>query len=122
MTMYERGREAEWELLDKLRAEGVLATRTAGSHGIDVWAVSQSGRLTLFEVKSTKRNVYYPRRTKNDREQMDAFNATIAAFDAGTVVGYYAVRFGGGEWRFYASPDGLTGQPLKQDGGHDVPY
>jgi Holliday junction resolvase len=117
--MYERGREAEWELLEKLRAEGVIATRTAGSHGIDVWAVNENGRLTLFEVKSTKRNVYYPHRTKKDMNQMLEFVETISQFK-GTVIGYYAVKFGS-DWRFYGL-NALNGTPLHKDGGLDVPY
>ena len=97
----------------------MLATRTAGSHGIDVWAVNENGRLTLFEVKSTKRNVYYPHRTNKDINQMLQFVETLSGF-GGTVAGYYAIKYGA-EWRFFGL-EALNGCPLRKDGGHDVPY
>ena len=111
MTHYERGRSAEWELRTLLEDDRRMVTRSAGSHAIDLWSVNSEGRLCLYEVKSTSRQVYYPSRTAKEKRQMQDFVNTLKAFN-GTVDGYYAIRFGGGKWSFFPLEE-LTGKPLR---------
>jgi Holliday junction resolvase len=111
MTQYERGRQAEWELRDLLEGDRRMVTRSAGSHAIDLWSVNSEGRLCLYEVKSTSGSVYYPSRTAKEKQQLKDFVNTVKAF-GGTVDGYYAVRFKGGQWRYFPVEE-LDGRPLR---------
>lgn len=54
--LYRRGADKERKLVNKLRAEGFVAARSAGSHSpIDVWAIRpETGEIRLFQLKGSK--------------------------------------------------------------------
>ena len=56
-TRYERGRAKEYRVMQLLKAEGWVVSRSAASHGaVDVFA-ARGGRLLLVQVKSGKARV-----------------------------------------------------------------
>jgi Holliday junction resolvase len=55
MSKYAKGAQKERDLVKKLREDGWVATRTAGSHGpADVWA-AKKGTLQFLQLKCGQR-------------------------------------------------------------------
>lgn len=56
-TLYVKGREKEYRVMQLLKREGWVVSRSAASHGaVDVFA-AKGGRLLLVQVKSGKARV-----------------------------------------------------------------
>lgn len=58
MTNYQKGRKAEYEIMDILKKQGEYPIRTAGSHSqFDILSLSQN-HIRLIQSKATKKKFY----------------------------------------------------------------
>jgi len=92
------GADYERELRDKLRRDGWVIVRSAGSHGFDLVALKPTEHM-IIEVKSTKNDKFY---TTSDKEQFDMLNAYAhQGFNV-----YYYVRWKGRKpkWKRWKLP------------------
>ena len=88
MTQYARGRRKEWDVVKRLRADGWLAQRSAGSHGLwDVVAVKPGHRARLIQVKYSRDGAF--RRDENASALL-----ALAANDAVVDVEVWVYRYG----------------------------
>lgn len=78
MTKYAKGAQKERDLVRKLREEGWVATRTAGSHGpADVWA-ARKGTIRFLQLKAGVRR--WPSRDERFALSVMAERAGAEAF------------------------------------------
>lgn len=95
-TNYDRGREIEYKIMDKLTSEGYLVLRSAGSHSkIDVLGLRKD-RIVAVQSKRTKKftqSAY--------REEIEAIQQIIRDYQLPQVEWVFAVwidRQGFREW------------------------
>jgi len=65
------GIDYERELREKLKKQGYLVIRSAGSHLFDLVALKPNEKPKIIEVKSTKNNKFY---TSSCKDQIDMLN------------------------------------------------
>ena len=66
---YMHGRSREYYLMNKLRAEGFIVMRTAGSHGIaDIIAIDSSGKFIYF-IQAKPRSMSIKQKLEIEKEQ-----------------------------------------------------
>lgn len=95
------GANYERKLRDKLRKEGWIVFRSAGSHVADIIALKPNEHM-IVEVKSTSKDRYKTSLNQKTKEQFDLLNAYAKqGFDV-----YYYIWWKGKrtDWQIYQLP------------------